>query len=414
MLSNAILSRVLLLLSLSPALLPAAAHPQEVPMASLPLQEILRLYKENEAGQEQEEAPPPFAATVNKAVLSGRLLAEAVELEASFEVAVLGDGEWVSVPLLKRGESTHLSTLPRVGNAVLAVDGEYLSLVTRHRGIYNFEVAFVEKALAEGRRRTVVIDYGEATLARLLLHLDQGLFRLDNATAAAEGEGMRLDPEDGRFTVSWQRIAELPAPKPQVAERPPIESVVTAAHGSAVSTLEGKAIVRLAYDLRFEGSPTLVFELPPELTLERLYRNGMAVPFTVDGTRLELAVEPRRAGDQSATVELVFESDHGGYNLSGGLVFELPRVSWPVNELYFDVHLPQVFNYTWTGGSLAPVEPSPAETPPAETPEADFTYAIPRPGKRLTFHQYLISKTSPNLRLDYAIDLEGKYFREGP
>ncbi len=397
--------RIRLVLVLFTPLLAAATAAQEVPMASLPLEEILRLYKENEAGQVSEEAPPPFPATVNKIELSGRLLEEAIELEARFEVVVLGDGEWVSVPLLKRGGSTTLSTLPRVGNAVLAIDGEHLSLITRHRGIYSFEVGFVEKARAEGRRRTVVIDYGAATLARLRLDLDQGLFRLENAIAAEQGDGMRVDPDDGRFTVAWQRIAELPGPKPQAVERPPIEAVVTTAHGSAVSTLEGKAILRLFYNLRFEGSRTLAFELPPDLVLERLYRNGVAVPFAVDGTRLELEVEPRRPGDQSATAELVLESDHGGYNLSGGLMFELPGVSWPVNELYFDVHLPAVFNYTWTGGSLAPVE---------ESPDTSFAYAIPRPGKRLTFHQYLISKSSPSLRLDYAIDLEGKYFREGP
>ncbi len=58
------------------------------------------------------------------------------------------------------------------------------------------------------------------------------------------------------------------------------------------------------------------------------------------------------------------------------------------NELFFDLHLPEVFNYTWTGGSPSPVERS---------PEMAFTYQIPRPGKKLSFHQFLISKSSATL-----------------
>ena len=145
-----------------------------------------------------------------------------IEADGRFEVAVLGDGEWVSVPLLARGEATTLSTLPAVADAVLAVDGEHLSLVTRRRGIYRFAVSFRQRARTEGRRRTAVVDCGEATLARLLLHLDPGLFRLASAVAAERGDGVWIHPEDGRFTVSWERIAELPRPSSGAAERPPI------------------------------------------------------------------------------------------------------------------------------------------------------------------------------------------------
>ncbi len=376
------------------------ANAQDEPMASLPLEEVLRLYKENELSQLDEKVDPPFAATVNKVELTGRLLEEGIDLRARFEVAVLADGDWVSVPLLKRNAGTTLSKLPAADPAVLAIDGDRLSLVTKDKGLYRFEISLLEKAAAQGQRRTAVMDYGEATLSRLLLQVDEGLFRLESA-AVKQSDGILIHPENGRFTVAWQRIAELPRARQKAVQRPPIESVVQRAHGSVVSTLEGQAILRLHYELSFEGSRPIVFELPEGPSLERVYLNRVPIPFNADGTKLELDVEPRRAGDQSGTLELVLESDQGGYNLSGDLLYELPRLSWPVNELYVDVHLPEVFNYTWTGGSLSPIETS---------PNTIFAYDIPRPGKRLSFHQYLISKTSPTLRVDYAIDLTEKYF----
>ncbi len=381
-------------------LVPLVAGAQDEPTASLPLEEVLRLYKENEESQREEKVDPPFAATVNKMELFGRLLEGGIELQARFEVNVLAEGEWVSVPLMKRSATTTLSKLPAVNPAVLAIDGDWLSLVTKNSGLYSFEISLLEQAKAQGQRRTAVVDYQEATLARLLLQVDEGLFRLES-TAMKQSDGIMIYPENGRFTVAWQRIAELPRARQETVQRPPIESVVRRAHGSVVSTLEGKAILRLLYELSFEGSRPIVFELPEGPSLERVYLNRVPIPFTAEAAKLELDVEPRRAGDQSGTVELVLESDQGGYNLSGDLLYELPRLSWPVNELYVDVHLPEVFNYTWTGGSLSPVE---------ESPETVFAYGIPRPGKRLSFHQYLISKTSPTLRVDYAIDLTEKYF----
>ena len=61
-----------------------------------------------------------------------------------------------------------------------------------------------------------------------------------------------------------------------------------------------------------------------------------------------------------------------------------------------------MFDYTWTGGSLAPTASSPA---------VDYAEDLPTPGKRLTLHQYLIASSRPVATVGYAVALDGKYFR---
>ena len=393
---------VSLSIALSLAILTAsAAVAEQEPRASLPLEEVLRLYRENEASKTAIEALPPFAATVSKAELDGRLLDDGVDLGATFEVVVLSDKQWTSVPLLVRGPSTQITDLPVVENAILAVAGDRLVLVSHHTGTYRFEVGLHQRAQIEGRRRIAQVEIAEVSLASLLLRVDEGLFALDSPIAGQRGDGVLIRPENGRFNVAWRRIAEL-RENVESVPRPPIESVISAAHASVVTTLEGKAIVRLRYELRFEGTRPIVFAIPEGYTAERVYLNGVAQQVKVADEGVVVDAAPGRAGDRTGVVELVLEADRGGFNLSGDLFFELPRASWPTNELYVRLDLPEVFNYTWTGGSLSRLS--------EEAPDVDFTYQIPTPGKRLELHQFLISKSSPTLRVSYAIDLTGSYF----
>jgi hypothetical protein len=212
-----------------------------------------------------------------------------------------------------------------------------------------------------------------------------------------------LFPEAHAFTIEWERrTAVLETRTKVLAPRPVIESIVPVAHASAVSTLEGRRIIRLRYELRFAGKKSIEIEVPEGVTLERAYLNGVSAPVEMEGSTLPIEVTPVREGDQSAVLELVLMRSKGVYFLSGSLEVELPRVSWPVNQLFLDVHLPQVFNYNWSGGSLSPVE---------QAPSVHYTYELPLPGKKLSFHQHLISASAPNVTLDYAVDLEGHYYR---
>ncbi len=97
----------------------------------------------------------------------------------------------------------------------------------------------------------------------------------------------------------------------------------------------------------------------------------------------------------------MLDDDLPGFHLSGRLFFGFPSASWNIDELYVDLYLPPVFNYEWTGGSPAPTSASPG---------VDFSHSIPTPGKQLRFHQHLIA-SSPDVEVDYTVDLAGKYFR---
>jgi hypothetical protein len=168
-----------------------------------------------------------------------------------------------------------------------------------------------------------------------------------------------------------------------------------------VSTLEGRRIARLLYELRFEGARTIAFTIPPRQNVEKVFVNGASVPFRMNERTVNLPVTPARAGDESARVELTLIEEQGGYALSGRLDYAFPAASWNINDLYVTLSLPQVYNYQWEGGSLAPAE---------STPDAEYTQRIPTPGKRIRLHQQLLSSAA-SARIAYTVDLSGSYYR---
>lgn len=369
--------------------------------ASLPLEEVLRLYREIDQSRKLE-APPPVAASITRLRATGRLRRDAVDLQARFDISVLEDGSWVKLPLVEMEPGTSLSQLPSLpSGATVAVEGQTVFFVTRKQGVYQLELGLMRLAQGDGRKRKATLAFGPAALATLDLELDENLFRLTSPGAMQEAKGFRLYPRGGRFEVSWEQLGAADRSAPEKRQRPPIDPVIPTAHGSLVSTLEGKAILRARYELRFEGRRQVTFNLPQGLELEKVFLNGARIPFEVAGSVVEIAVEPARAGDPGGTVELVAKTARKEYLLSGDLAFAFPSPSWTVNELFLDLHLPEVFTYSWSGGSLSPV---------TSAPQVTFAYQIPSPGKRLSFHQYLVTGSTPAVRLKYDIDLEGQYF----
>ncbi|MEO1368450.1 MAG: hypothetical protein AAFX50_14850, partial [Acidobacteriota bacterium] len=100
-------------------------------------------------------------------------------------------------------------------------------------------------------------------------------------------------------------------------------------------------------------------------------------------------------------VELSLRPAPAAYHLSGELLFTLPQASWPINHFYARLHLPSVFDYRWSGGSLAPADGAPV---------AEFTETLPSPGDELVFHQPLVHGSRPTVRVAYDIELEGQIF----
>ena len=380
--------------------LPASAGS---PSATLPLSEVLRLYKENQAKAQTQETKPPLTASVGKLELSGRLLENAIDVSAHVELSVLDAQGWVTVRLLRKDAAIRITKLPTVPNGVLAVVDGMLSFMTDKPGAYSFDFGFLATAQVKGSRRSAEVVYPAAALAQLKLRFDENLFALGNTDRSEDGDGYTLYPQSNRFEIVWDRNPKAAAVTRQAAARPPIEPVVTTANASVVSTLEGRRIIRVRYALQFEGARTIDFTLPPRQSLDKVFVNGASVPFHVKGSTLSLPVTPARAGDESARVELVLSELQGGYALSGRLDYSFPAVSWNVNDLFVTLSLPQVFNYQWEGGSLATVDSG---------SEVEFTQRIPTPGKSIHLHQQLLSSAA-TVRVAYTVDLTGNYYRGG-
>ena len=386
-----------------------AADPLDEPVrilrngeATLPLAELLKLYGTLDRDATKVEPAPPVRAAFQRAELVATLLEDALEVQARFDVVVLPeDDAWTVVELLELSEGTHLSGLPALRSGALAVQSGKLVFLTRKHGRYSIDLRFLERATREGRARSARVRVSPEVPAELRVSFAPEVFALTPEPVLQDARGALLLPRAGTFEVGWRTLAEA-APAPQVAE-PALspDPKIVRGHASTVATLEGERITRVAYALRFSGQRTLDFELPAGDVVQQAYVNGRSVPLELEGRTLRLPVAPARPGSEQAEVELVLAQEMPYFLLSGTLEIALPRPAWPTSELTLDVHLPEVFEYAWSGGSLSPAEGGDVGT---------YVYEIPEPGRRLRFHQYLLRSRRPDVSLKYTVDLTGHYF----
>ncbi|MFL5357557.1 hypothetical protein [Archangium sp.] len=378
------------------------ATPPEAPSgsATVPLQELLPLYA-NARRTEQPPPAPPTDALVVKSQLKGRLTAEALLVEAHFEVEVLASGRWTQVRLLQLDAGTYLTELPSLENATVgALEGQ-LSLVTREPGRYAFDVSLALRPAVSDPERQVQLRFGShVTPVPLRLVADAASFTLTEPPASG-GEDTEVYPKQGALRVGW-RTAVAPRVARQVV-RPPMEPSIPEAQASWVSTLEGKASLRVRYALRLDREQELELELPEGHRLERVLLDSVPLVPTEKEGRLVLKVAPARFGETEASLEVVLARELGVFHLSGRLKLALPRVSWPVATLQARAHFPAVFNYRREGGSMEQFESD--ETADALRPQT------PLPGKVLHFRQYLVAASAPTLELGYSVDISKSYFR---
>jgi hypothetical protein len=381
----------------TPAL--ALAQATDVGSATVPLAQVLDWKHAAEAAQTPAPRPPPVAGAVTKLELSGRLLDDAIDLTAHVEAVVVQGGAWTTLPLLPLEHGAALVSVPALDDGLVSVQGGALVLTTDAKGAHALEAALRVRAQENGHRRRVEIRCGAAAAAVLRLHADESLFRVTAPDAVREPDALVLYPEHGRFVVEWERRGEAAAP---AAVRAPVEPAVPHAYASVVATLEGRRVVRALWELRLEGRRTIVIAPAPGQHLERVWVNGVPVPFDAQAAQVEVAVAPARGGDDAGTVEALLNEAQGGFALSGRLTFAVPTVSWSVDSLDVSLHLPAVFDYAWRGGSLAPHE---------DVPAPRFSRDLPVPGKALAFHQELVAGAVPDVTVSYTVDLAGAYYR---
>ena len=372
--------------------------------ATLSLDTVLNLYRENEEMKEQRPSAPPVPAVVQSIEIEGRILDEGVLLDTRIVVEVLADDEWVSVPLFDIDDDTVLQKVPDVRHGAVANMAGQLRLVTNKKGRFDLKLRLLKRAKADGDNRRAAFKYSRATFATFRVNFDAELFSLLSESEPAGADGYLIYPLHNEFSVDWRRRANVAVEPAEVLAKPELEPVIPTATASLVSTLEGEYLLRVHYDLQFDGREPISFELPEGQSLVRAYLNRVVVPVEADGRTIRLDVEPVQAGQTGGELELIVASRGNGYLLSGERSIELPSASWRTNELYLTAHLPTVFEYAWSNGTLSPVE---------HAPKVKYVYDIPTPGRRLTFKQFLVHESTPLVNLGYDVSLDGHYFKAG-
>jgi hypothetical protein len=366
--------------------------------ATVPLEQLIPLYAKRDSAP---PTPPPTEALV-KAQLKGRLSADALLVDGQFDVEVLADARWTQVRLLQLDADTYPSELPTLDGATVGVVDGYLCLLTRKAGRQSFTVSLTVRSPGAGPERRAQLRFGpQVSPVPMALEADTSVFTLMDPLPTSGGESYAVYPVQGALRIGWRAaVAQVAqSQKPQV--RPPLEPRISEAQAAWVSTLEGRATLRVSYALSLDREQPLELELPEGHRLERITLNAIPVPVETQEGTLKLKVAPARLGETGGTLEVVLARDLGVFHLSGRLKLALPRVSWPVAELRARAHFPAVFNYRREGGSLELVE------------SAAATDAAPTglPGKELHFRQYLVAASAPTLELGYSVDISNSYFR---
>ncbi|GHG76026.1 hypothetical protein [Comamonas sp. JC664] len=374
----------------------AAAAPSGT--ATVPLEELIPLYAQREP---PPATPPPTEALV-KSQLKGRLTADALFVEGHFDVEVLADGRWTQVRLLQLDADTFPGTLPTVDGATVGVIDGHLCLLTRKAGRYVFDVDLHVRSPGAGPERRAQLRFGaHVAPVPLSLEADTSVFTLAEPLPTRGGEAFTVYPHQGALRVGWRAALAQVSSQQKQQVRPPLEPRITEANASWVSTLEGRATLRVSYSLSLDREQSLDLVLPEGHRLERVTLNAIPIPVTSEEGSLTLKAAPARLGETTGTLEVVLSRELGVFHLSGRLHLALPRVSWPVAELRARAHFPAVFNYRREGGSLEQYES-------AAVSEAG---ASGLPGKALHFRQYLVAASAPTLELGYSVDISGSYFR---
>ena len=369
--------------------------------ATVPLEDLLSLYAQRRQ-DELPPPPPPTQALVVESRLKGRLVADALLVEAHFEVEVLAGGSWTQVRLLRLDADTYLTQLPSLAHATVGAMDEQLTLMSHEPGRYSFDVNLTVRASGLGPERQAALRLGaHVSPVPLRLEADASNFTLTEPSPSG-GETSEVYPRQGVLRVGW-RTAVAPKVVRQVV-RPPLEPSIPEARASWVSTLEGKASVRVRYTLRLDREQELELTLPEGHRLERILLDAVPLVGVEKEGRLKLKVAPARFGETEASLEVVMTRDLGIFHLSGRLKLALPQVSWPVATVRGQAHFPSVFNYQREGGSMEQFEAP-------EGQDDGVAAQTPLPGKVLHFRQYLVAASAPTLELGYSVDISKSYFR---
>lgn len=365
------------------------------------------------AGHGAQESPGIASpeARASTVAATGDTNSAAQQVAAATGATLVAEPSTGHALLLPKQPGLHITTIPRLAPASglsLFSDAAGLHVFGGAPGRHSLEIGLIIAGEALGTSQwRVKLRFGEATVRRLLVRYDDHLFRLQSRRISRDGESSVLVPSGDSVVLAWQQVGERRSERNQ--KRAPIEPSVVSGTGSLVATLDGQVIGRYLFDLHLQGRETITLSVPDGGKPTKVFVNGASVTFTAQEengiTRLAIGVAPPRPGDTSARLEVVVREERPPMSLGGALRFGLPTVSWGVSRLTAVLHLPEVFTYRWTGGSL-----SRTRATTAKENAVDFSLAMPTPGRPIALAQELVRGTA-DVEIAYTVDLEGHYFK---
>jgi len=132
-------------------------------------------------------------------------------------------------------------------------------------------------------------------------------------------------------------------------EIPVLVAAIDSAQPETLLTKDGKALTKLTYNVRNNVKQYLRIKLPETATVWSSFVNGQPVKPAKDAKgHVLISLKKSERGGGNVTqfpVEIVYLDKAKPIKGAGGLKLNLPKVDLPVNELYWQVYLPDDFVY---------------------------------------------------------------------
>ena len=248
-------------------------------------------------------------------------------------------------------------------------------------------------------------------------------------------------------------------------ELPVLTAVIEGAEALTLVTQEGKLVSAFTYTMRNNRKQFLKVALPPQATIYGAFVSGKAVkPIQDEGNQVRIPLTP--GGAESFPVELAYVQEEQSSGWVGASHLIAPRVDVPICNLNWSVYQPTSRSVYWTGGTMIAghqmvagqvslerdekakdvdgggdngklAAAAPASAPVADELKASYArktegslttgqayfkedsrmanmvrsatqgafpvrVEIPRQGRLLEFHQFMVTQESPEIVLHYS------------
>ena len=291
------------------------ASAQDIPDARviIPWRDFQTLYERGQAPVDKPE-PAPRDYAISRVVYTGEVVGEAAILKATFQVEVLKNKGWTTIPLLPTNVALRQARLGR-SDAPIYLDDGFYRLITDQKGPMTIELEFAVATFSSSGEQGFSFQMARSGATEVALTVPSGDildFEVANAqrvttTARGDTRTMRaLLPSTGNLSVSWQRAAKEEEVTPDVV----VEPRIYAEHQALVGVAEGllQCNSTIYYSILQSGVEQLTLLLPPDVTVLDVEGSGIRDWSVTDaGNRARLAIDLNFEAKGAYTLNLEYE-----------------------------------------------------------------------------------------------------------